>query len=33
MQRMIWDLLPDKPAGTTVEQYERESHEKLKTLY
>jgi hypothetical protein len=33
MQRMIWDLLPDKPAGTTVEQYERESNEKLKTLY
>jgi hypothetical protein len=32
MQRMIWDLLPDKPAGT-VEQYERESNEKLKTLY
>ena len=32
MQRMIWDLLPDKPAGT-VEQYERESNERLKTLY
>lgn len=33
MQRMIWDLLPEKPAGTTVEQYERDSNEKLKTLY
>ena len=33
MQRMIWDLLPDKPAGKTVEQYERESQENLKTLY
>jgi PPOX class probable FMN-dependent enzyme len=33
MQRMIWDLLPEKPAGKTVEQYERESQESLKTLY
>ena len=33
MQRMIWDLLPAKPAGQTVEQYERDSQEKLKTLY
>jgi PPOX class probable FMN-dependent enzyme len=33
MQRMIWDLLPEKPAGKTVEQYERESQEGLKTLY
>jgi PPOX class probable FMN-dependent enzyme len=33
MQRMIWDLLPTKPAGKTVEQYERESQENLKKLY
>jgi PPOX class probable FMN-dependent enzyme len=33
MQRMIWDLLPEKPTGKTVEQYERESNENLKTLY
>src|SRR5512145_2820651 len=33
MQRMVWDLLPEKPAGTTVEQYERDSNERLKTLY
>jgi hypothetical protein len=33
MQRMIWDLLPEKPAGQTVEQYERDSNERLKTLY
>ena len=33
MQRMIWDLLPVKPAGQTVEQYERDSPERLKTLY
>jgi PPOX class probable FMN-dependent enzyme len=33
MQRMLWDLLPEKPAGKTVEQYERESQENLKTLY
>jgi uncharacterized protein len=33
MQRMIWDLLPTKPAGQTVEQYERESQERLKILY
>ena len=33
MQRMIWDLLPDKPAGQPVEQYERDSQERLKTLY
>jgi PPOX class probable FMN-dependent enzyme len=33
MQRMIWDLLPTKPAGQTVEEYERESNERQKTLY
>jgi PPOX class probable FMN-dependent enzyme len=33
MQRMIWDLLPTKPAGKTVDQYERESQENLKKLY
>jgi PPOX class probable FMN-dependent enzyme len=33
MQRMIWDLLPDRPAGQTVDEYERDSNEKLKTLY
>lgn len=33
MQRMIWDLLPVKPPGQTVEQYERDSQERLKTLY
>jgi PPOX class probable FMN-dependent enzyme len=33
MQRMIWDLLPEKPDGKTVEQYERESQESLKILY
>jgi hypothetical protein len=33
MQRMIWDLLPSKPAGTTVEEYERESNERQKILY
>jgi len=33
MQRMIWDLLPTKPEGQTVEQYERDSQERLKTLY
>jgi PPOX class probable FMN-dependent enzyme len=33
MQRMIWDLLPEKPTGKTVEQYERESNENLKILY
>jgi PPOX class probable FMN-dependent enzyme len=33
MQRMIWDLLPAKPADKTVEQYERESQENLKKLY
>ena len=33
MQRMIWDLLPQKPAGTTVEDYERESNERQKILY
>jgi PPOX class probable FMN-dependent enzyme len=33
MQRMIWQLLPVKPAGQTVEQYERDSQERLKTLY
>ncbi len=33
MQRMIWDLLPVKPAGMTVEDYERESIERVKVLY
>ncbi len=33
MQRMIWDLLPVKPAGMTVEDYERESSERVKVLY
>ena len=33
MQRMIWDLLPQKPAGKTLEEYERESNERQKTLY
>ena len=33
MQRVIWDLLPVKPAGQTVEQYERDSQERLRTLY
>jgi hypothetical protein len=33
MQRMIWDLLPVKPAGKTVEEYERESNERVKILY
>ena len=33
MQRVIWDLLPVKPAGQTVEQYEHDSQERLKTLY
>ena len=33
MQRMIWDLLPEKPAGKTVEQYEHDSQQRLKTLY
>jgi uncharacterized protein len=33
MQRMIWDLLPVKPAGKTVEEYERESNERVKVLY
>ena len=33
MQRMIWDLLPVKPEGMTVEQYERESNERVKVLY
>jgi hypothetical protein len=33
MQRMIWDLLPVKPAGMTVEDYERESNERVKILY
>jgi PPOX class probable FMN-dependent enzyme len=32
MQRMIWDLLPVKPFET-VAQYERDSQERLKTLY
>jgi PPOX class probable FMN-dependent enzyme len=32
MQRMIWDLLPVKPFET-VDQYERDSQERLKTLY
>jgi uncharacterized protein len=33
MQRILWDLLPVKPAGQTVEEYERESQERLKVLY
>jgi PPOX class probable FMN-dependent enzyme len=33
MQRMIWDLLPTKSTGQTVEQYERESAERQKILY
>jgi uncharacterized protein len=33
MQRAIWDLLPVKPAGMTVEDYERESNERVKILY
>ena len=33
MQRMIWDLLPVKPEGMTVEDYERESNERVKVLY
>ena len=33
MSRMIWDLLPTKPEGKTVEQYERESNERQKILY
>jgi PPOX class probable FMN-dependent enzyme len=33
MSRMIWDLLPSRPEGQTVEQYERESAERQKTLY
>jgi uncharacterized protein len=33
MQRMIWELLPTKPDGVTVEQYERDSQERLKILY
>ena len=33
MQCMIWDLLPEKPPGVTLEQYERESNERLNQLY
>jgi len=33
MQRIIWDLLPVKPEGVTVEDYERESNERVKVLY
>ena len=33
MQCMIWDLLPEKPRGVTLEQYERESNERLNQLY
>lgn len=33
MQRIIWDLLPVKPAGMTVEEYERDSSERVKVLY
>jgi len=33
MQRAIWDLLPVKPAGMTVEDYERVSNERVKVLY
>jgi PPOX class probable FMN-dependent enzyme len=32
-QKAIWELLPVKPAGKTLEQYERESNENLKKLY
>jgi PPOX class probable FMN-dependent enzyme len=32
-QHAIWNLLPVKPAGKTLEQYERESNENLKKLY
>jgi PPOX class probable FMN-dependent enzyme len=32
MQRILWDQLPVKPAAT-VEDYERDSREKLQTLY
>jgi hypothetical protein len=30
---MIWDLLPEKPPGVTLEQYERESNARLNQLY
>jgi PPOX class probable FMN-dependent enzyme len=33
MQRMIWDLLPAKPEGCTVEEYERDSNQRLNVLY
>ena len=33
MPRMIWELLPTKPEGQTVEQYERDMQERVKTLY
>jgi uncharacterized protein len=33
ISRVIWDLLPVKPAGTTVEAYERESKERVTVLY
>jgi uncharacterized protein len=33
MQRMIWKILPEKPEGKTADDYERESNERLKTLY
>jgi hypothetical protein len=33
MQCMIWDLLPEKPLGVTLEQYERESNARLNQLY
>ena len=33
MQCMIWDLLPEKPPGVTLEQYERESNARLNQLY
>ena len=33
MPRMIWELLPTKPEGQTVEQYEHDLQERVKTLY
>jgi len=33
MSRVIWDLLPTKPEGKTVEDYERESTAGVKILY
>ena len=33
ISRVIWDLLPVKPAGKTVEDYERESKANVSVLY